>query len=171
MEMTYDQYHGRVGESREKGAFNAKTHFTRCALRRVVWFVAKIGLQTKLPFTRFNSPTHSIGHYPAIMSSIINGLHSDNIASDLSNGIRRNGAPKSPRQPRSSVPPSESNAFSDVEGFADDEVVGARGTDRNRPRDPMSKAVPRVVDKVGEKVAEEFESFLEQYDRSMARRA
>ena len=105
------------------------------------------------------------------MSSIINGLNSDNLASDLSNGVRRNGAPKSPRQPRSSVPPSESNAFSDVEGFADDEVVGARGTDRNRPRDPMSKAVPRVVDKVGEKVAEEFESFLEQYDRSTARRA
>ena len=98
------------------------------------------------------------------MSSVLNGLHSDNLASDLSNGVRRTGAPKSPRQPRSSVPPSESNAFSDVEGFADDEVVGARGTDRNRPRDPMSKAVPRVVDKVGEKVAEEFENFLEQYD-------
>lgn len=61
-------------------------------------------------------------------------------------------------------PPSESNgALSDVEGFPDDEVVGARGTDRNRPRDPMAQAVPKVVDKVGEKVAEEFENFLDQY--------
>ena len=59
--------------------------------------------------------------------------------------------------------PSESNgALSDVEGFAEDEVVGARGTDRNRPKDPMARAVPRVVDQVGEKVAEEFELFLEQ---------
>ena len=62
---------------------------------------------------------------------------------------------------RSSVPPSESGAaFSD--GFGDDEVVGARGTDRNRPKDPMARAIPRVVDKVGEKVAEEFENFMEQ---------
>lgn len=76
--------------------------------------------------------------------------------------------------PRSSMPPpptSESGggggALSDVEGggFAgddDDEVVGARGTDRSRPRDPMARAVPKVVDRVGEKVAEEFEGFLEQ---------
>ena len=98
------------------------------------------------------------------MSSIINGLNSDNAPSDPANGARRNGAPNGRGANRSSVPPSESNAFSDVEGFADDEVVGARGTDRNRPRDPMSKAVPRVVDKVGEKVAEEFENFLEQYE-------
>lgn len=66
--------------------------------------------------------------------------------------------------PRPSGPPSESNgALSDVEGFPDDEVVGVRGTDRNRPRDPMAQAVPKVVDKVGEKVAEEFENFLDQY--------
>lgn len=37
-----------------------------------------------------------------------------------------------------------------------------RGTDRNRPRNPMDRAVPRVVDEVGEKVAEEFQRFLEQ---------
>ena len=61
-------------------------------------------------------------------------------------------------------PPSESNgALSDPEGFPDDDVVGVRGTDRNRPRDPMAQAVPKVVDKVGEKVGEEFEKFLDQY--------
>lgn len=104
------------------------------------------------------------------MSSIVDGLlTSDNPDLDLAAGARKNGAPKMPNgrsrsAPRSSMPPSESNgALSDVEGFPDDEVVGARGTDRNRPRDPMARAVPKVVDRVGEKVAEEFEGFLDQY--------
>ena len=102
------------------------------------------------------------------MSSVVEGLlTSDNPDLDLATGSRRNGASKMPngrRASRSSIPPSESNgALSDVEGFPDDEVVGARGTDRNRPRDPMARAVPRVVDRVGEKVAEEFESFLDKY--------
>lgn len=103
----------------------------------------------------------------ATMSSTINGLvNTENPDSDLSASRRMNGGPKmSDRRSaqRSSIPPSESNgALSDVEAFADDEVVGVRGTDRNRPRDPMARAVPRVVDKVGEKVAEEFENFLDQ---------
>ena len=104
------------------------------------------------------------------MSSLIKGLDtSDNPASDVTVNGRQNGVSKAPygrAGSRSSIPPSESNAFSDVEGFADDEVVGLRGTDRNRPRDPMSRAVPRVVDKVGEKVAEEFENFLEQCEHT-----
>ena len=102
------------------------------------------------------------------MSSIVDGLlNSDNPDLDLAaGGSRKNGAPKSRSAQRSSMPPSESNgALSDVEGFPDDEVVGVRGTDRNRPRDPMARAVPKVVDRVGEKVAEEFENFLEQYAR------
>ncbi|KAK4694055.1 DNA replication licensing factor MCM6, partial [Lecanoromycetidae sp. Uapishka_2] len=102
------------------------------------------------------------------MSSIVNGLiNSDNPDLDLAHGARTNGASKlvnGRSAQRSSIPPSESNgALSDVEGFPDDEIVGARGTDRNRPRDPMARAVPRVVDRVGEKVAEEFESFLDQF--------
>ncbi len=108
------------------------------------------------------------------MSSIVDGLlTSDNPDLDLAAGSRKNGAPKisngrSARRP--SIPPSESNgALSDVEGFPDDEIVGVRGTDRNRPRDPMARAVPKVVDRVGEKVAEEFESFLEQYVALTAR--
>lgn len=60
-------------------------------------------------------------------------------------------------------PPSDINGgLSDVEGFADDEVVGSRGTG-NRPRDPLAAAISKVVDRVGEKVAEEFENFLEKY--------
>ena len=104
------------------------------------------------------------------MSSVVDGLlTSDNPHLDLAAGTRTNGVPKlsngrSRSAQRSSIPPSESNgALSDVEGFPDDEIVGARGTDRNRPRDPMARAVPKVVDRVGEKVAEEFETFLDQY--------
>ena len=102
------------------------------------------------------------------MSSVVDGLlTSENPDLDLAAGSRKNGVQKMSNgrsAQRSSMPPSESNgALSDVEGFPDDEIVGVRGTDRNRPRDPMARAVPKVVDRVGEKVAEEFESFLEQY--------
>ena len=102
------------------------------------------------------------------MSSVVEGLlNSDNPDLDLAAGAHTNGAPKMPNRrsaQRSSVPPSEgTGALSDAEGFPDDEIVGARGTDRNRPRDPMARAVPKVMDKVGEKVAEEFENFLDQY--------
>ena len=105
------------------------------------------------------------------MSSIVDAiLNSDNPDLDLAAAVGKNGASRVPKarsaqrtSPRPSGPPSESNgALSDMEGFPDDEVVGVRGTDRNRPRDPMARAVPKVVDRVGEKVAEEFESFLEQ---------
>ena len=102
------------------------------------------------------------------MASVVEGLlNSDNPDLDFAAGGRANGASKMPNgrsARRSSVPPSEgTGALSDVEGFPDDEIVGARGTDRNRPQDPMARAVPKVVDKVGEKVAEEFENFLDQY--------
>jgi DNA replication licensing factor MCM6 len=58
-------------------------------------------------------------------------------------------------------PPSESNANqSDGEGFPDDEVVGVRGN-ANRARNPMDRAIPKVTDEVGERVADVFEEFLE----------
>ena len=107
------------------------------------------------------------------MSAIVGPtLNSDTVLSDLVNTAYK-GKSKSPKPPRRSAQPSSprpygtpserNGALSDVEGFPDDEVVGVRGTDRNRPRDPMAQAVPKVVDKVGEKVAEEFEIFLDQY--------
>ncbi|KAL8865938.1 MAG: hypothetical protein Q9174_006597, partial [Haloplaca sp. 1 TL-2023] len=104
------------------------------------------------------------------MASIVDGIiNSDNPDLDLAAGRRTNGAARTPNgrnrqrsSPRPYGPPSESNgALSDAEGFPDDEVVGARGTDRNRPRNRMQQDVPRVVDQVGEKVAEEFEIFME----------
>ena len=105
------------------------------------------------------------------MSSIVNGFtNSDNPSLDHRNGggiSSKKADARNRALSRSSIPPSESNgALSDVEGFPDDEIVGARGTDRNRPRDPMARAVPRVVDRVGEKVAEEFEGFLDRYIES-----
>ncbi|MCJ1264663.1 MCM DNA helicase complex subunit mcm6 [Lobaria immixta] len=102
---------------------------------------------------------------PSVADAVMN---SDNFDPEAIPGGRTtrvlNGRSARRSSPRPSGPPSEINgALSDVEGFPDDEVVGARGTDRNRPRDPMAQAVPKVVDKVGEKVAEEFENFLDQF--------
>ncbi|KAL9027072.1 MAG: hypothetical protein Q9196_004350 [Gyalolechia fulgens] len=106
------------------------------------------------------------------MSSIVDGLiRSDNPDLDFAAARRPNGTPTSRNgrnrqrsSPRPYGPPSESNgALSDAEGFPDDEVVGIRGTDRNRRQDPMRREVPKVADQVGEKVAEEFEKFMENY--------
>ena len=102
------------------------------------------------------------------MSSIVDApVSSDNVGLRFVN--RKNETGQTPngrvrqRSARPQGPPSESNGhLSDPEGLPDDEVVGLRGTDRNRPRNPMDRAVPKVVDEVGEKVAEEFERFLDQ---------
>ena len=102
----------------------------------------------------------------AAMSSIVDALiHSDNVDLDLAigrkNGSRRTNGHRS--SPRPQGPPSESNGYlSDVEGFADDEVVGIRGTDRSRQQNTTDRVVPKVADVLGEKVAEEFETFLDQ---------
>ena len=86
----------------------------------------------------------------------INGARNRNLGPSHRRSVQRSS-------PQPYGPPSEINgAFSEGGGFPDDEIVGVRGTDRNRPRDPMSQAVPKVVDRVGEKVAEEFENFLDQ---------
>ena len=68
------------------------------------------------------------------------------------------------RQQRSSSrqrgPPSDgAGANSDIEGFPDDEVVGARGTVR-RSAGPRQD-IPRVVDVTGETLSQRFEEFLE----------
>ena len=67
-----------------------------------------------------------------------------------------------PSSSRLRGPPSESNAaHSDHEGgFADDEIVGAKGTMR-RPPGPRAN-IPRVVDELGETLSLRFEQFLEE---------
>ena len=104
------------------------------------------------------------------MSSLLDAvLSSDNV--DANANAPKKGIPRLPNghngyrsSPRPQGPPSESNAhLSDMEGFPDDEVVGARGTDRNRPRNPMDQAIPKVTDEIGERVADVFEEFLDKY--------
>ncbi|KAF2083730.1 MCM-domain-containing protein [Saccharata proteae CBS 121410] len=69
------------------------------------------------------------------------------------------------RQNRSSsrprAPPSDSAGVNSDIGFADDEVVGSRGTVRKSagPRED----IPRVVDQTGETLSLRFEEFLEGY--------
>jgi DNA replication licensing factor MCM6 len=103
------------------------------------------------------------------MSSLLDAvLHSDDAAaatpagatpsSDPGNARRSHQFRSSSARPRG--PPSESaGANSDVEGFADDEVVGARGGGRrvNGPRTD----VPKVVDVTGETLSLRFQEFLE----------
>ncbi|MCJ1311341.1 MCM DNA helicase complex subunit mcm6 [Agyrium rufum] len=105
------------------------------------------------------------------MSSLVDALiHSDAASQTVAKASDRknDGKSRQSRQPRSSPrpngPPSESNGhMSDVEGFPDDEVVGIRGTDRQRPREITERAVPKVTDAIGEGVAENFENFLETF--------
>lgn len=46
---------------------------------------------------------------------------------------------------------------SDAGGFPEDEAVGPRGLQRN----PMDRDIPKVTDKVGERIAQVFAEFLE----------
>ncbi|KAJ9662376.1 MCM DNA helicase complex subunit mcm6 [Coniosporium apollinis] len=110
------------------------------------------------------------------MSSLIDAvINSDNLNADLA--ALNVGTPASDaqtpraRQPRSSSRPrgpmSESaGANSDAEGYADDELVGRRGT-RKGPRRPRGD-IPRVVDATGEKLAQTFEGFLESYTEDLS---
>ena len=102
----------------------------------------------------------------SLIDAIINSDHldQDQIARKKAHSRRPNGLNRQRSSPRPQGPPSESNGHvSDIEGFPDDEVVGARGTDRNRQRNPTDRLVPKVVDALGEKVAEEFHTFLDGY--------
>lgn len=93
------------------------------------------------------------------MSSLLDAIiNSDNVDANATSSKR--GTPRRPSRPQG--PPSESNGhLSDADGYPDDEVVGARGTDRNRPRNPMDRAIAKVTDEIGEKVADVFEEFLD----------
>ncbi|KAI9852135.1 MAG: MCM DNA helicase complex subunit mcm6 [Thelocarpon superellum] len=75
---------------------------------------------------------------------------------------RRAQGHRSSSRPRG--PPSESQGpRSDDDAFPDDEVVGIRGNVKNRTRDPVAHAVPKVVDVTGETVQQHFEDFLETF--------
>lgn len=105
------------------------------------------------------------------MSSLIDAIiASDPLALNSEQGAGSGGlnstASRRPTQRSSSRPrgpPSESYGHrSDDEGFPDDEIVGARGTVKGRPKNLLDRAVPRVVDVTGETVQQNFEEFLEE---------
>ncbi|KAL6710029.1 MCM DNA helicase complex subunit mcm6 [Coniothyrium glycines] len=99
------------------------------------------------------------------MSSLLDAVLNSDAAPTPSSDAGR--TPRRPQQFRSSSarprgPPSESaGANSDVEGYADDEVVGSRGAGRrsNLPRTD----IPRVVDVTGETLSQRFAEFLDNY--------
>lgn len=100
------------------------------------------------------------------MSSLVDAvIGSDNFSLDAATPASTTGSqagrrPQNRSSSRPRGPPSESaGANSDIEGFADDEVVGARGTVR-RSAGPRQD-VPRVVDVTGETLSQRFEEFLE----------
>lgn len=96
------------------------------------------------------------------MSSLLDAvLNSDAAAptpsSDIGNAQRSQRMRSSSARPR--LPSESAGANSDIEGFADDEVVGARvpGRRANGPRTD----VPKVVDVTGETLSLRFQEFLE----------
>ncbi|EAT78666.2 DNA helicase [Parastagonospora nodorum] len=98
------------------------------------------------------------------MSSLLDAVLNSDAAPTPSSDAGIPG--RTPRMRSSSArprgPPSESNgANSDVEGFPDDEVVGARvpGRRTNGPRTD----VPRVVDVTAETLSLRFQEFLETF--------
>ncbi|GME57152.1 putative DNA replication licensing factor mcm6 protein [Neofusicoccum parvum] len=107
------------------------------------------------------------------MSSLVDAvIGSDNFGLDAATPASTTGSqagrrPQNRSSSRPRGPPSESaGANSDIEGFADDEVVGARGTVR-RSAGPRQD-VPRVVDVTGETLSQRFEEFLESYTEDPA---
>ncbi|KAF2248713.1 MCM-domain-containing protein [Trematosphaeria pertusa] len=95
----------------------------------------------------------------SLLDAVLNSDAAPTPSSDVGNP-RRSQMRSSSARPR--APPSESaGANSDVDGFPDDEVVGARvpGRRANGPR----ADIPKVVDLTGETLSVRFQEFLESY--------
>ena len=102
------------------------------------------------------------------MSSIVDAvLRSDNLDLDLAPRGGSDAISSTPNHSqrrttsRLGDPMSENSLHADEERFADDRVVGLRGTLKNKPQNPQANPIPRVLDQVGAKVQHEFEYFLE----------
>lgn len=97
------------------------------------------------------------------MSSLVDAVIQSELGSTA--GSRDNQRIHSDQLPSSRPqPPSESNGpMSDMQGFPDDQVVGANRSTVNRLRNPYVPGPPPVVDLAGEKVQQAFEEFLETY--------
>lgn len=94
----------------------------------------------------------------SLLDAVLNSDAAPTPSSDIGNAQRSQRMRSSSARPRG--PPSESaGANNEIEGFADDEVVGARvpGRRANGPRTD----VPKVVDVTGETLSLRFQEFLE----------
>lgn len=97
------------------------------------------------------------------MSSLLDTIiHSDAAptpSSDVGHADRsQRGSSVRPRPP----PSPSAGLNSDIDGFADDEVVGARGVPGRRALGPRVN-VPKVVDVTAESLGHRFEEFLERW--------
>lgn len=108
-------------------------------------------------------PTIAYNDIPPTMSSLLDAVLNSDAAPTPSSDIgneKRSQRVRSSSRPR--APPSDSaGANSDIEGFAEDEVVGARVPNR-RANGPRTD-VPKVVDVTGETLSLRFQEFLERY--------
>src|SRR5580704_9497257 len=96
------------------------------------------------------------------MSTLVDSIINSDAFGATPSSARQDRRPANlPSSGRAPGAPSESNGLpSDGDIFPDDEVVGvAPGRNRN----PLDRNVPKVEDKVGEKVQQTFEDFLESY--------
>ena len=95
----------------------------------------------------------------SLVDAVINGNNApEEPRSDAPSSARRRQARSSSR-PRAPPSVSTPGMHSDMEGFADDEVVGLRGLRRNNGTGQSD--VPRVVDTTAEALGDVFEKFLE----------
>lgn len=103
-----------------------------------------------------NTPS-SFAAMSSLLDTVLNSDAAPTPSSDAGNLAQ--SRIRSSSRPR--APPSESAAaHSDHEGFADDEVVGARVPGGRRPLGPRAD-IPKVVDVTGETLSLRFQEFLE----------
>lgn len=109
-----------------------------------------------------NSSPISFIHPPKMSSMVDAVMSTDNNQndprSDATPGRRR---PRSSSRPRGPPSVSTPGMHSDVDGFADDEIVGRRGMRRQMAGGTQD--VPRVVDATAETLGIQFERFLDKY--------
>jgi DNA replication licensing factor MCM6 len=96
------------------------------------------------------------------MSNLLDGIiTSDALGTTPSSPQRNRRQADTPSSARQRPAPSESNGIpSEADLFPDDEVVGPAA---NRNRNPLDRNITQVIDKVSERLQQNFENFLESH--------
>lgn len=114
---------------------------------------------TKAPQTRRLFATDGKHDMSSLLDAVLHSDAAPTPSSDAGYGGQTPRMRSSSARPRG--PPSESaGGHSDHEGFADDEVVGARIP--GRKPNAVRTDVPRQADRISEAVAAQFQGFLEE---------